>query len=418
MIINMKEKIKHKIILLLFLLFGMGNVVTGQTLEDYLQIAAENNPRIKAAYAQFEAAMQQAPQVSSLPDPTLTMSAFGRMIETRLGAQEARFSLMQMFPWFGTLKAKEDASVLMAEAKFQQYLDERNRLFLEVKSVYAELYALQEMIEIQNENLGILDSYRELALSGFRSGTSPMVNVVRVDIRREGLLTEIELLGERLAPVETRFNLMLNRSPEIAVNIPDTLIFQSGFYKGEKVELNAHPTISGLEKQKQSYEVQQIVAEKEGLPMIGLGVDYSIISKRTDANPEMNGRDAIMPMVSVSLPIFRKKYRAAKKEAEYMVESMEAEQQAQLNDLQERYEMNLYEFRKSGKLVDLYDRQVRSSTQANSLLISAFSNATGNFEEVLEMNQDILMLQTQKIEAIRDGFIARANLEYILSKTE
>lgn len=414
----MKKIRIYKIVTLLILLFGINNRVSGQTLEEYLQVAAENNPRVKGAYAQFEAAMQQAPQVSSLPDPTLTMSAFGRMIETRLGAQEARFSLMQMFPWFGTLQARENASVLMAEASFQQYLDERNRVFLEVKSVYAELYALREMIEIQNENLGILDSYRELALSGFRSGSSPMVNVVRVDIRREALLTEIELLRERLSPMETRFNLMLNRSPGLEVKVADTLVFQSNLNIKDRTDLGNHPTLSRIEKQKQSYEVQQTVAEKEGMPMIGLGVDYSIISKRTDANPEMNGRDAIMPMVSVSLPIFRKKYRAAKKEAAFMVESMEAEQQAQLNELQEQYEMNLFELNKAGRLVELYDRQVRSSTQANSLLISAFSSATGNFEEVLGMNQDILMLQNQKIEAIRDGFIARANLEYILSKTE
>ncbi len=129
-----------KLILLLLPLWGLGGF--SQTLDDYLQTAAENNPKLKSSYAQFEAAMQQAPQVSSLPDPTLTMSAFGRMIETRLGAQEARFSLSQMFPWFGTLQAKEDASVLMAEAKFQNYLDLRNQLFFEIKSVYAELYAI------------------------------------------------------------------------------------------------------------------------------------------------------------------------------------------------------------------------------------------------------------------------------------
>ncbi|HEX9827250.1 MAG TPA: hypothetical protein VGA80_11675, partial [Flavobacteriaceae bacterium] len=57
----------------------------GQTLTDYLSIASQNNPEIQSAYKEFEAALQKAPQVSSLPDPSLTMSAFGRMIETRVG---------------------------------------------------------------------------------------------------------------------------------------------------------------------------------------------------------------------------------------------------------------------------------------------------------------------------------------------
>src|SRR5690606_9069662 len=119
-------------------LFGMAG--HSQTLEEYLQIASEQNPQVRASYAQFEAAMQRSPQVASLPDPTLTMSAFGRMMETRLGPQMARFTLMQMFPWFGTLQAREDVATLMAEAAFQEYLDQRNQVFYEVRSVYAEIY--------------------------------------------------------------------------------------------------------------------------------------------------------------------------------------------------------------------------------------------------------------------------------------
>ncbi len=405
-----------KFILLLLPLWGLGG--HSQTLDDYLQTAAENNPKLKSSYAQFEAAMQRAPQVSSLPDPTLTMSAFGKMIETRVGAQEARFSLTQMFPWFGTLQAKEDASVLMAEAKFQNYLDLRNQLFFEIRSVYAELYAIEETIQLKRENLTILDSYHELSLSRFKSGNAPMVNVIKVDIKREAAITEIELLEKIRKPLETRFNLLLNQEPEIAVQIQDTLMFKNDEILVDPKELfENHPSITGLEKQKESYEMQQIVAQKEGLPMLGLGIDYSVISKRTDANPEMNGQDAIMPMLTVTLPIFRKKYRAAKKEAEFMASSMEQEQEAQKNELQSAYEMTLYDLKKAEQLMALYQKQLVSSGQASKLLISGFSNSIIDFEEVLQMNQDILMLQTQEVEAIKNGFTAKAKLDYLISKS-
>ena len=403
------------------LIFAIGShKATAQVLDDYLVIAAENNPEVKAAYLKFEAAMQQAPQVSSLPDPTLTMSAFGRMMETRLGSQEARFSLMQMFPWFGTLEAKENASVLMAEAQFQQYLNSRNLLFLEVKTLYAELYSIRENIKIKEENLEILNSYRELALSGFRSGNSPMVNVVKIDIQREAAITEIIILKDLLEPLVTEFNLMLNREPDLPVPVRDTLIldFEVPVLEPAEINFRDHPRVAGLEKQKRSYDVQQIVAEKEGMPMVGLGVEYSVISKRTDAEPMMNGQDAIMPMLSVSLPIYRKKYRAAIKEAAFMSKSMVEEQQAAVNELYSSYKRSLYELNRAQRLVELYDRQLTSSGQANSLLISAVSTATGNFEEVLQMNQDILDLRTEKISAITEGFVAQARLEYLLSINE
>lgn len=419
MIIRMIKIKKYKVVLLLFLLLGMGDTITAQTLEDYLQAAAENNPKVKAAYSQFEAAMQQAPQVASLPDPTLTLSAFGRMIETRLGAQEARLNLMQMFPWWGTLKAKEDASILMAEAKFNQFLNMRNELFLEVKSLYAELYVLEENIKLKEDNLEILDSYRELALSSFRSGSAPMVNVVKIDIQREGAVTELELLRDQKVPLEIRWNLLLNQNPEEAISIQDTLTFVSDLAAtGASEEFNDHPVVTGLEKQREAYDMQKVVAEKEGLPMIGLGIDYSVISKRTDANPPMNGRDAVMPMFSVSLPIFRKKYKAARMEAEFMAESMEYEKEARKNELAGRYSSAIYSINRAEKLLSLYDRQLESYEQANNLLVSAFSSATGNFEDILQMNQDILMLETQRIEAIKEGFTAQAEIEYLFSITE
>lgn len=403
--------------LLIFPLVGMKG--HAQNLNTYLKITAENNPKLLSAYAEFEAAMQRAPQLASMPDPSLTMSAFGRMVETRLGAQEARFSLMQMFPWFGTLQAKEDAALLMAEASFQKYLNLRNEVFFDMKSVYAEMYALDKTIQLKEENLKILDSYRELALSGFRSGNSPMVNVVKVDIQRDAALTEIELLREQSKPLQIQLNLMMRREPLAPITVQDTLIFGNTQVQADTAGLfQTHPTVTGLEKQRLAYGIQEKVAQKEGLPMVGLGVDYSIISKRTDANPEMNGQDAIMPMVSVTLPIFRKKIKAARREAELMRESIVQQQTAQENELRNSYELAVYELNRASKLLNLYERQLESSRQASKLLISAFGNSTGNFEEVLQMNQDIIMYQSQKIDAIKAAIIAEAKLEYLFSKNE
>ncbi|PKP39369.1 MAG: TolC family protein, partial [Bacteroidetes bacterium HGW-Bacteroidetes-13] len=147
----MIQKIKKYGLLNLFLLLTAVSS-QAQSLDDYLKIAAENNPGAKAAYLEFEASMQRLPQVSSLPDPTLSMSALGQMIETRVGTQEARFSLMQSFPWFGTLKAKKEVAALEADAKFQAYLDRRNELFLKVKTAYYELYEVKHHIHHKMQN--------------------------------------------------------------------------------------------------------------------------------------------------------------------------------------------------------------------------------------------------------------------------
>ncbi len=396
-----------------------GAVGLAQDLEDYLQIAAENSPKLQSAYTQFEAALQQSPQVSSLPDPTLTVSAFGRMVETRLGAQEARFSLMQMFPWFGTLKTKKEAADLLAEARFQEYLAMRADLFFEIKKAYAQLFAIENTIALKEENLDILDSYRELSLSKFRSGSSKMVNVVRVDIKRDEALTEIELEKEQLESLKKQFNLLLNRDRQADVAIQDTLIFnpeiQNEIINPEEA-FKMHPELAKFDREREAYESRTETAQKSGLPNFGIGVDYSIISKRTDANPPMNGQDAIMPMFSVSLPIFRKKYKAAEREAELMQEAAIHNKEARENQLLSEFEQTIYDLNKADKLLKLYKRQIESSNQANRLLVSAFSNNDGDFEEVLQMNQDILMLKTQQIEALKTGFTAQAKMDYLFDE--
>lgn len=407
--------IKH----LFFALVLYSTSINSQTLNDYLGIAAQNNPEIKAAYSEFEAALQKAPQVRSLPDPNLTMSAFGRMIETRVGTQEARFSLMQMFPWFGTLEAKEQASNLMAEATFQKYIDSKNEVFLNIKKAYAEIYEINEIIQLEEKNLLILDDYRELSLSKFRNGKGAMVDVVRIDIKRNESETNIQLLKDQNQPLQIGFNSLLNRELDEIINIPNELpLDENGIPLKQDSLFVFNPKLLGLDKKMASFEVEKTVVQKEGFPMIGLGLDYSIISKRDVPGLEMNGQDAIMPMVSVSLPIFRKKYKAKQKEVDFMLQATNFEKQAVKNNLQTAYSMATYNFSKAKTLKELYKRQTESTQQAISLLIAAYSNSGTDFEEILRMNQDLLMLQTATVSANKNQFIAQSTIDYLISKQE
>lgn len=413
---------KYKILKLRYLAFVIvlySISSNGQTLTDYLSIASQNNPEIQSAYKEFEAALQKAPQVSSLPDPSLTMSAFGRMIETRVGAQEARFSLMQMFPWFGTLEAKKHAANLMAEATFQKYLDSKNDVYLKIKKSYAELYEINTMIQLEEENLQILNSYRELALSKFKSGKGAMVNVVRIDIKRNESETKIQLLKDQNLPLQIEFNSLLNRDLDEMITIPDSLPLVENDVPLERDSLFvSNPKLMGLDKKIASFEAQKKVVKKEGYPMIGLGLDYSIISKRDVPDLEMNGQDAIMPMLSVTLPIFRKKYSAEQKEVDFMLQATHYEKQAVKNNLQTSYSMANYNVSKAKTLKELYKKQTESTKQAISLLIAAYSNSGTDFEEILRMNQDLLMLQTAMVSANKDQFIAQSTRDYLISKQE
>ena len=60
-----------------------------------------------------------------------------------MGNQTADFRLMQMFPWFGMLPTQKEEAYLMGQAEYQLFLEEKNRLFFEVKSTWNKLLLLQ-----------------------------------------------------------------------------------------------------------------------------------------------------------------------------------------------------------------------------------------------------------------------------------
>ncbi len=408
----------NRYLLALVVFFGLTcSQVAAQTLEDYLQIAAENNPDLKAVYAEFEAALQEAPQVSSLPDPNLTVSAFGRMVETRLGPQEARFSLMQMFPWFGTLEARENAANLAAEAKFQSFLDARNELFYQVSEKYFQLYELERGIRFQRDNAEILRNYKDLSLSRVRAGSGALSDVLQTELMINETATALEILDLQKAPLRTQFNSLLNRHRNMEVVLPEQLeTTEVSLQEIPDGILEDHPKLMEMEKMAASARSREVVARKEGYPDIGLGMEYAIIGKRTDANPEGNGRDAFMPMLSISLPIFRKKYRAAEKEAQFMQESYSQRRVAVKNRLSAEFEAAIFDLERSRSMLALYEKQVESSNQVLNLLLSSYRNAAADFEEVLRVRQELLRYQLEIAGAEAAFFTAIARINYLSGK--
>jgi outer membrane protein TolC len=408
-----------KYIIITVITLGFSILANAQSLDEYFKIAAENNPGLQAKYKSFEAAMERVAQVSSLPDPNLSFGYFISPVETRVGPQRARFSLTQMFPWFGTLKAQEDVATLMAEAKYQEFLDARNKLLYQVAAAYYPLYELKRLVEIENENISILSSYKDIASVKFQNGKGAMVDVLRVDITLKDAATNLSILEQKKKPLETRFNKLLNRQEDETIIVQDSLYVENlpVTYRRDSL-LTSNPLLDELDLKIKASEAQELAATKQGMPKIGVGLDYVIVGQRTDMSVPDNGQDVLMPMVTMSLPIFRGKYKAAQKEAQLMQESYALQKEDAVNRLTSTYEMIWFEIQKQLDQIILYEDQIITSQQSLNLLFTAYGNSGKDFEEVLRMQQQILKYQKMKATALSDYNIAIAELDYITAKTK
>jgi len=84
---------------------------------------------------------------------------------------------------------------------------------------------------------------------------------------------------------------------------------------------------------------------KMGLPMIGTGLQHDIFKPRANSESMGNGQNMLMPMVSVTIPLWRKKYRASVREAELMGQSVIEQKPDLSNLLMVNYEDSAFEMR-------------------------------------------------------------------------
>src|ERR1035437_4778357 len=168
-------KIDKKIVLAfigIFCWFMASSQTPADSLRQYLAIAAKNNPTVLQKFYEYKAALQKVPQVGSLADPSLSVGVFIQPMELIDGKEVADLRLMQMFPWFGTLKAAKDEMSLMAKAKFETFRDAKFEVFLDVKRTWNELQKINQETRTSEQNLEILHTIERLTVVKFKAAPS------------------------------------------------------------------------------------------------------------------------------------------------------------------------------------------------------------------------------------------------------
>lgn len=396
--------------------------LSGQTLKDYLEIARQNNPGLTAKQTEVQVAWQKIPQVAVLPEPTVNASFFLDPMMLPMGNQIGSISVMQMFPWFGALDAMESEVTRMAEVKLQAVEVAKNELFFKVKNAWYPLLELDAQIQIQKDLLRLLETDKELATVMFQQGSAPMVDPIRVDIMMDEVKTQIALLEQKRRPLEVAFNRLLNRKDDLPVlfspELPESLT-------AKDVQMDSffadNPMLAALDKQIQVAIEGEKVAGYSRKPMIGAGLQYMPLIKRQNSDLHLlpnTGRDMVMPMVSLTLPIWKKKYNAAVEENQLM-QVVYADMKLELqNELAAMYEMTVYELKKMAQMYELLDLQMLKTQQAIDLVLAAYRNAGQDFEEVLRLQQQLFRYRSEQISTQTNYQLMLVKLDFLSGKLE
>jgi len=402
---------KSKIFIVIFLMTLFSS--NAQSLENYLQEAEWNNPELKAKKLKYNSAIEKIVEVGSLPNTSIGASYFVQEPETRVGAQKAKFSIVQKLPWFGTLEAKQASAELFANSKLDEVDVFRRDLFFKVKTSYFKLYELNRQRSIVEENVEIMKTFESLALNELENNRSTMVDVLKIRMEKNALLNQLSTTDQNILSESVVFNLLLNRNEGVQVQVIkdfDDFIIKEDY---PKTMINNNPKIGRLLNIKNALNKSELAVKKEGLPNIGIGLDYVLVDERNIENLVDNGKDIIMPMINISVPLFSKKYSSKQKQLQLDQKAIDNSLESTKNSLVTEYEKAVKTMLNAKSTIQTQDLNIEEADKAKKVLLAAYETGKIDFEQLLEIQQLKLKFQFKKASSEKVFATQAAKLEYL-----
>ena len=450
---------------------------TADSLDHYLEIAGRNNPGLNADFLAYKASLEKVTQAGAWSDPKLDIGFFLKPMDIVGGRQIADFTLMQMFPWFGTKKAAQTEATHMAKMAYEKFRETRDNLYLEVYTQWYILSTLAEQLNNNRENLQLLKQLEELAIrkvsspySGSSSGytvpapspatksnrlpqagggmagmgsmgstsvstgsatsgmagmsnsggsmsssmgsaASGMSDVLRVQLEMVEIENNIESILSDIAAEKAKFNALLNRSVDFEVVVPDSIVKVDYLFDRassmREIE-SQNPMLGMFEEEELAYRAKREMDQKMSYPMFGIGLQYMLIGKSKTAptdpgmEPEMTGMDMVMPMFSITLPLYRNKYNAQQRESRFMWQSAREKYNNTINLLQSDLFKLKQQLDNAERKIALYRKQEQLAKTTYQLVVQEFVSAKSDLTNVIQVQRQLLDYQLRQAEAIAE----------------
>ncbi len=398
-------------------LFCIPMAIEAQAPDVLFSLALEANPELRALELEYQADLQKAPQVSQLPNPQIGIGGFVLPVETRLGPQRARLSASQGFPWFGTLRAREDLMTKQAQARFEQIASRQLEVYYQIKAAYFTLYQIEKTQAIIQRNMPLLQSLKQLAEAKVKVGATTLADVLRVDLKIQALTQELLILETQKRKPLATLNQLLYRPLDTSVRIADSLGFAELLFKKDTLLTHIHanhPMIRMFSIQQAAAHQAIAVNKLEGKPSFGLGVDYLMVERRIDADPVHNGRDIIQLNATLSIPLYREKFTAKTREETFRIAALENRKNEVESLFLSMIEKAYADSESAALTKDLYTQQIQTTKAAIHMLETNYSTQHSGFDELLQLEGDLISYDLKILRAIVQSQLARASIERYL----
>lgn len=263
------------------------------------------------------------------------------------------------------------------------------------------------------------------AMPGSSGGMS---EVLRLELEQAESQNSIESLQSQLRAEKAKFNALLNRPADASVMLPDSLEKLPFLLNGETTDsqINSNnPMLRMIEAEKRSFEAKAVMDKKMGYPMFGIGLQYMLINKSSPSAAEtsdgmatsgsMGGMDMVMPMVSVTIPLYRSKYKAQQRETEFLRQASIEKLEATRQQLSAELFREKQALENADRKIALMEKQTALARTTYQLALLEFVSGKNDLSNIIQIQRQLLDYQLKKSEAIADYNTQVAAIKKLMS---
>ena len=370
-------------------------------LQAFVAEVVARHPSVQAMVAAWQAAAQRYPQVVALDDPMfMVMTAPGSLnSSTTEGAYV--LELRQKLPWLGKRSLRGDAALEETAAAQHEVQDARLKIALIAQLAYLEYFLADQQFNLNNQNLKLMNEFRETAQIRYRTNQVTQQDVLQADVELADLERRQLELRRMKRVAAARMNTLLLRAVDTPLPRPvlettatenitdDTSLLHSW-------ALRNRPDLAALAHRVEVESVNVELAYKQFYPDLELFARYDSFWQPASTQGPLRGQVG----VSSSLPVYRRKLNAAVCEAQFRLQRQRAEYDQLANDIRLEVQTAWEQIQESQQALDLYqEKLLPASEQYLAAARSNYEVGKATFLDIVQAQRQLVMAREKQIQA-------------------
>ena len=381
-------------------------VLTPDTgLSNYLAYALLNSPTVNAAYGDWAASVENITVERSLPDPQITFQAdIASIVQTVMPG------FQQEFPGPGKLRARAAVAGAGSRAKYFAFETAALQTAFDLKKSYYELHFLDDRLRINRETLSLLNDLERIAGAQNEVGKGTLQDVLRAQIERERVSTDIANLEDSRQPMLASFKAALGIRPDqpdppVPARLETTEINPDSA-ELQRIAFARNPQLKAMEADVRAAEAGIALAYKSRVPDFSLGLMADV-----KASPTL-----FRPLAGMTLPIWRDKTAAEIAQAQALELAAKARLTAAQIALAVDFAEQSFAYREIGRNLDLLiNRLIPKARQSLEIARAGYLSGTIDFFNLMDAERTLLNFELSAVESRTQREIVLSRLSLLIA---